>query len=148
MSGWAYIPDAGSITNLPGGGAGQIQFNDSGSFGGFTASGDATIDTSTGIVTVSMMTGGATFSYVAKTANYTAGATDYLIDCTANTFTVSLPTAVGAAGRVYVIKNSGTGVITIDPALTQTIDGQTTYILAVQYEALQIMSDGANWKVF
>lgn len=148
MSGWAYIETGNTITNNPGGASGQIQWNNNGAFDGFTASGDATINTTTGVVTVIKMSGGATFNYTAQTGTYTASSTDFLIDCTANTFTVSLPTAIGNTGRVYVIKNSGTGVITIDPALTQTIDGQTTYILAVQYEAIQIMSDGANWKVF
>jgi hypothetical protein len=36
----------------PGGSAGQIQFNDAGAFGGFTTSGDATINTGTGALTL------------------------------------------------------------------------------------------------
>lgn len=143
----AFIGAGGSITNNPGGSSGQIQWNNSGTFDGFTASGDATIDTATGIVTVSKMSGGTTLNYVAKTGTYTAGATDYVIDCTANTFTVSLPTAAGITGRVYVIKNSGTGIITIDPNGAQTIDGRTTITMAVQYEAIMIMSNGANWII-
>lgn len=35
----------------PGGSSGQVQYNNAGAFGGFTASGDATINTSTGAVT-------------------------------------------------------------------------------------------------
>lgn len=146
--GLTLVNPAGGGSTVPGGANLQIQWNNAGSFDGFTASGDATIDTTTGIVTVSKMTGGATFNYTAQTATYTASATDYFIDCTANTFTLSLPTAVGITGRVYVIKNSGTGIITIDPNSTQTIDGATTYTLAVQYESISIISDGANWKVF
>jgi len=41
----------------PGGSPGQVQFNNSGSFGGFTASGDATINTATGVVTVTGASG-------------------------------------------------------------------------------------------
>ena len=41
----------------PGGSSGQIQYNSAGSFGGFTASGDATINTSTGAVTVGKVNG-------------------------------------------------------------------------------------------
>jgi hypothetical protein len=141
-------PAGGGGSTPPGGSNLQIQWNNSGAFDGFTASGDATIDVTTGIVTVNKMSGGATFNYVAKTATYTASSTDYFIDCTANTWTLSLPTAVGRTGQVYVIKNSGTGIITVDPASTQTIDGASTFILAVQYESISIMSDGANWKVF
>jgi len=37
---------------LPGGSSGQIQFNNSGSFGGFTMSGDATLVSSTGVITI------------------------------------------------------------------------------------------------
>jgi hypothetical protein len=48
----------------PGGTSGQIQYNNAGSFGGFTASGDATINTATGAVTVSK-TGGVAFGYFA-----------------------------------------------------------------------------------
>jgi hypothetical protein len=36
----------------PGGSSGQIQYNNAGSFGGFTASGDATVNTGTGAVTI------------------------------------------------------------------------------------------------
>lgn len=143
----AFTGLGGTITNNPGGASGQIQWNNNGNFDGFTASGDATIDASTGVVTVLKMSGGTTLNYVAKTGTYTAGATDYVINCTANTFTVSLPTAVGITGRVYVIKNSGTGVITVDPNGAQTIDGLSAYTLAVQYESITVMSNGANWIV-
>lgn len=147
MSGLYFNP-TGSITNNPGGGAGDIQFNDSGSFGGFSVSGDGTLDTSTGVLTVSNIGGVPVSSnYVAKTGTYTAGASDFVIDCTANTFTVTLPTAVGIAGKQYCVKNSGSGVVTVDANGSETIDGSLTFILATQYEAIWLISDGANWKV-
>jgi len=147
LGGLSYVVTAGTITNSPGGGAGSIQYNDTGTFGGFVASGDASIDTSTGIVVVSQMTGGTTLNYVAKTAIYTASATDYVINCTSGTFTVSLPTAVGITGRVYVVKNSGTGTTTLDPAGTETIDDAPTVALATQYQSIMVMSNGANWII-
>jgi hypothetical protein len=82
-------------------------------------------------------------AYVAKTATYTATAADYTIDCTANTFTVTLPTAVGITGRIYVIKNTGTGVITVDGNSTETIDGQLTQTLN-QWNTLKIQSNGSS----
>ena len=85
-------------------------------------------------------------AYVAKTANYTLTDDDYQIDCTANTFTLTLPTAVGITGREYSIKNSGTGVITVDGATNETIDGDLTTEVN-QYENLKIMSNGTNWIV-
>src|SRR5687767_2364478 len=36
----------------PGGSPGQIQYNNAGAFGGFTASGDAQVNTGTGVVTI------------------------------------------------------------------------------------------------
>lgn len=83
--------------------------------------------------------------YVAKTATYTA-ADDYTIDCTSGTFTVDLPTAVGITGRIYVIKNSGAGVITIDPNGSETIDGAATQAV-VSGASFTIQSTGANWLI-
>ena len=86
-------------------------------------------------------------AYTARTTTYTAANTDYFIDCTSGTFTVNLFTAVGNTGRILIIKNSGTGTITVDPNGSQTIDGATTYSLATQYATVQIVSDGTNWKI-
>jgi hypothetical protein len=85
--------------------------------------------------------------YVAKTAAYTIAATDYIINCTANRFTVTLPTAVSIAGRSYIIKNSGTSTITVATTSSQTIDGATTFILQVQYQTVTVVSNGANWII-
>lgn len=92
---------------------------------------------------------GGSFSlpYAATSTNYAISASDYLIDYTSGTATTTLPTAVGIVGRVYVIKNSGTGSVVIDTTASQTIDGQTTMLLGVQYESLTVMSNGANWLV-
>lgn len=82
--------------------------------------------------------------YVAVTGTYAILVTDFTIDCTANSFTVTLPTAVGCTGRIYIIKNSGAGTITMATTSSQTIDGVppnpilTTALLRVQ-------STGANW---
>jgi len=83
---------------------------------------------------------------VQKSATYTLTASDYQVECTANTFTVNLPTAVGISGRVYQIKNSGSGVITVDGYTTETIDGETTQDLD-QYDNMQIQSNGSNWII-
>ena len=70
--------------------------------------------------------GGLAFPYVAKTATYTIADSDHLIDCTSNTFTVTLPTAVGIPGKLFIVKNSGAGVITVATTSSQTIDGGST----------------------
>ena len=83
-------------------------------------------------------------AYVAKSASYTLSAADYTVECTANTFTVTLPTAIGIPGRMYIVKNTGTGTITIATTASQTIDGSSTQTLA-QWGVLRVQSNGANW---
>lgn len=86
------------------------------------------------------------FPYVAKTTTYTITDSDYLINCTSGTFTVTLPTAVGIVGKTYIIKNSGTGTITLDGNGTETIDGALTFTLT-QYVSVTVVSNGANWII-
>jgi hypothetical protein len=86
-------------------------------------------------------------AYTTKTGAYTATTSDYLIDCLSGTFTVTLPDALLNVGRILVIKNSGTGTITVDGNGSQTIDGATTYSLSAQWATVQIMCDGGNWKI-
>ena len=94
------------------------------------------------------LTGGQIRGYVAKTGTYTITTTDYLINCTANTFTVTLPTAVGVTGQIYHIKNSGTGVITINTTSSQTIDGNASGTLTLfQWDNLTVQSTGASWII-
>lgn len=52
-----YFTQPGKSTS-PGGSSGQIQYNNSGSFGGYTASGDAVVNTGTGVVTTGYKTAG------------------------------------------------------------------------------------------
>ena len=86
--------------------------------------------------------------YAAKTTTYGVLATDDTINCTSGTFTVTLLTAVGIAGQVFIVKNSGTGVITIATTSSQTIDGYASgVILLNQYDSLTVQSDGANWII-
>ena len=77
---------------------------------------------------------------------YTILSTDKVINCTANTFTVTLPTAVGLRGQHFTIKNSGVGVITLDGNGIQTIDGALTLTLATKV-CYTVASDGTNWII-
>ena len=85
-------------------------------------------------------------NYNVKDANYTLTENDGTIECTANTFTLTLPTAVGIAGRVYVIKNTGSGIVTIDADGTETIDDELTQSIS-KYESLFLQSNGTNWVI-
>ncbi len=86
---------------------------------------------------------------VAKTGAYTATATDDVITCGAGneTFTIDLPAVVD--GKVFYIKNVGTGTITVDANTTgsTTIDGANTKALA-QFEFLQVIADASvYWAI-
>jgi len=88
--------------------------------------------------------------YVAKTANYTLTTSDYTVDCTSGTFTITLPTAVGTSGygQIFNIKNSGTGIITINTTSSQTIDGQASGAITLnQYDNLMVQSNNTNWII-
>ena len=95
--------------------------------------------------------GSSTVTLSGKTGAYTVVAGDLgtVINCTANTFTVSLTAAatLGAGFNCWVWNTSNTSshVITIDPNSTETIDGATTLLLR-RGEGCQIVCDGANWQ--
>jgi len=72
-------------------------------------------------------------------------ATDYVYLCSA-ALTATLPTAVGNTNR-YTVKRTGTGTVTIATSASQTIDGASTFSLGVQYQSVDLVSDGANWSV-
>jgi len=87
-------------------------------------------------------------AYVAKTANYTLTISDYIVECTANSFNITLPTAVGIAGRVYYIDNSGAGTITLNTTSGQTIDGNASGVLTLlPTKGYGVYSNGANWRI-
>ena len=90
--------------------------------------------------------GGITFPLTGISATYTIVNTDYVIESTSGTFTVTLPTAVNVQGKQYVIKNVGTGTITVGTTLSQTIDGNNTISLS-QNEVIEVVSNGSNWKI-
>jgi hypothetical protein len=71
--------------------------------------------------------------------------TDYVY-LASSTINITLPTAVGNQ-NLYIIKNVGTGVITINTTSSQTIDGSLTAPIRVQYLSLTLISDGANWNI-
>ena len=78
----------------------------------------------------------------------TAGATavtDYVYFVSGTT-TLTLPTAVGNTNR-YAVKNTGVATVTVATTSAQTIDGSSTASLPVANSSLDIISDGANWRV-
>jgi hypothetical protein len=75
-----------------------------------------------------------------------------LVEATGGTggISVNLPTAIGNSGKVFVISkvDSAVGSVTIAATVGQLIDGQTTFVLTAQWQAVIVQSDGANWMVW
>lgn len=93
--------------------------------------------------------GSSTITISNKTAAYTVvlGDLGAVINCTNNTFTVSLTAAatLGSGFNVTIWNTSASNSITIDPSGTETIDGQTTLILRPG-EGMQVVCNGTNWQ--
>ncbi|MDT5057719.1 MAG: hypothetical protein QOF66_6085 [Mycobacterium sp.] len=74
-----------------------------------------------------------------------AVATDYVILIGASGV-VTLPTAVGNT-NLYMLKNIDTTNKTVATTSSQTIDGATTFTLSPT-GAINLVSDGSNWRIF
>lgn len=110
------------------------------------------ITTSVGNLTLTNATvNGAAFAVTTQTSAYTATGTDVTIlaNATGGAFSVTLPTAVGATGKIYTVKkiDSSVNAVTVATTSSQTIDNQTTEPLARQFDAVTVQSDGANWFI-
>jgi hypothetical protein len=86
------------------------------------------------------------YPYKAVTAAYSIAKGDFQIEATANTFTVTLPSAAGKAGTTYSVKNSGAGVVTLATTAAQTIDGMAMQLLTTG-DNLTVMSTGSGWII-
>ncbi len=86
-----------------------------------------------------------------KTAAYSVTTSDrtILADATAGSFAITLPSAIGVTGFIVTIKkiDSTIGVVTIQTALSQTIDGNATQTLNSQYGSITVQSNGSNWFI-
>lgn len=88
--------------------------------------------------------------YISKTANYTATAANYSIECTTGTFQITLPTAVGITGREYEIVNSGAGTITIGTTSGETFINVLTTPTTLTMSTVgtrKVRSNGAAWML-
>lgn len=92
--------------------------------------------------------GGGGYTYAATAVSYTETATtgEKVVAVTATAQTVTLPTAVGNTAKL-TFKLMVAGTLTVAGAGGQTIDGGATAVLNLQYEAITLASNNANWIV-
>ena len=88
-----------------------------------------------------------------KTGTYTALSTDNIIYCdtSGGAFEIDLPAASAVPNKRYVIQYTDSGfanALTLDPNLTDTINGAATITLNTERETVELVSDGvSNWVV-
>ncbi|HEX6461744.1 MAG TPA: hypothetical protein VFZ58_00530 [Candidatus Saccharimonadales bacterium] len=93
----------------------------------------------------------ATLATTTKTSSYTIAANDTVIFANASSgaVTITLPVASGVAGYRFYVKrldNSG-NTCSVARSGSDTIDGQTSISLNVQYTSLTLASDGNAWYI-
>lgn len=93
----------------------------------------------------------ASLSVSSKSADYTATTSDdvLLVDASGAARTITLYASSGNSGKVLHVKktDSSANSVTVDGNASETIDGATTKVLALQYESVTIVCDGSNWHV-
>ena len=86
---------------------------------------------------------------VTKSADATLADDELIVSVSASgaSRTMTLPASSGRTGKIYMIQksDSSTNTVTVDPNSTETINGQSTFILTAQYQSVMIWCDGANW---
>jgi hypothetical protein len=61
-------------------------------------------------------------------------------------YPITLPSAVGNTNR-YSVENAHSANITVSTTSSQTINGSLTALM-IPNQALEFISDGANWRIF
>lgn len=86
---------------------------------------------------------------VFKQQDYTLTTDDYtvLVNCSGGNVTITLPTAVGCAGRLYVIKrvDSSVNSVNIDAHGSEQIEGSTSLVGVAAGGSLTLQSDNSGW---
>lgn len=84
--------------------------------------------------------------YRSVTAETTLSIDDWngTLHCLSGTFTVHLPPAKGIAGVIFTVKNSGSGVISVDGDGSELIDGSAIKTV-LGTEWFRFQSTGTGW---
>lgn len=93
--------------------------------------------------------GGQQVSITTKTANYTAVASDYIIEgnATSGNITISLP-AAPATGQVYVVTKTDSSANTVTVSGNgKNINGVATFVMSFQYDRRAFVYNGTEWRL-
>lgn len=92
-----------------------------------------------------------TFATATKTTNYTITSSDTVIfaDATSGNVTITLPLASGLPGYRFYVKriDDSANTVTVQRTSSDTIDGETSHELGVQYMSVTLVSNGSNWFI-
>jgi len=109
------------------------------------------VSLSSGTDTITINSSSTTLGITNKSVSGSLTAGDEFITCDANggNIVLDLPTAASVAGKVYYIKkvDSSINTITLDADALETIDGNTTLVLNIQYQSFTIVSNGTEWFI-
>lgn len=117
-----------------------------------TAGANVTITNTAGGIEIASSGGGgsATEQFETVTGNTTlsSGTNAVLVDASAGDITITLPTAIGAEFVCYIKRiDSSTHNVTVATSNSQTIDGNASISIPIQYASVTLLSDNANWWI-
>lgn len=72
--------------------------------------------------------------------------TDYTLESSGAAYNITLPTAVGITGRIYLLKNQSGSDKTLITTSSQTIDGALTRVITAG-NSMMVQSNGTNWII-
>ena len=147
------IQSSGGGGGTPGGTNGQIQFNDSGSFGGVTSvpianGGTNATDATTALANLGGLPTIATIVLKDNTNNgeiIDPSQTGAVIICDTSIAGFTLQLDDNPDGIQFVFINSGPNTLTLEAINGMTINGAGTYDLNAQYQAATVVKQGTTW---
>lgn len=89
------------------------------------------------------------FGYTTATLSTSTSITSvydsYFLICTAALTLSLLPAATAGDGFFFIVKNTGSGVVTIDPSDSETVDGASTATISAGSSAV-VQCNGTSWQ--
>lgn len=95
--------------------------------------------------------GGVNKDYVSVTSHYTLTTDNdvVFVNSSAALVNVYIPTASGVGGKEIIVKKTvGSNNVVLNPVVgTETIDGNSSFVISNNYESVTLISDNSNWFI-